>query len=281
MGYMFMRPYVDNNGVAVGGLVTNLQMDTPVSESYFGDTLVYPYYPFPSGNIVAWWNPVALPPISSSTDRFIEWESYYSNTGNTYYLTGSVSNIDYTKDYVGGGVGRPKAIYHFSNYVFTDLNNIFTTSSTVTIILAGRTSAYSPSQNRSTSWYGMTGDNDFYIGVKGNPNEYTLKRDEDASAVAWFGQPGQAPAITSLTYDSVTGDYSVYQNRFGTTTNLTKAGASSRLGSTQQLRIGGWVVSVGGLLFTSFECIVLNYKPTTTELEAYYNYTRNAFYTMY
>lgn len=263
-----MSPPVNSAGnrAVGGGLIIDLQMNTSVSESYFGHDKVFPHYPFPSESIVAWWSNI-IPPVTSSTNQFIEWESYYSRTGNTYYLTGSSNTIEYTQNYVGGSPGRSKAVYHFGDYVYTDLNNIFTTSSTATIVLIGNTSTYSPLQSRKTSWFGMTGDADYYIGVQGNPNSWTIKRDEDAGAAQWFGNPNTAPSLMSFTYEGSTGEYSAYEDdAFGVTT-ATKAGATNRLGSTQQLRIGGWDVTVSSLLFTWYDCIVLDIKPTAAQLE--------------
>jgi hypothetical protein len=278
MGYMFMAPPINPQGNRAlgGGLIINLQMNTPISESYFGQDIVYPHYPFPSESIVAWWSNIT-PPVTSSTNQFIEWESYYSRTGNTYYLTGSSSNIEYTQNFIGGTVGRSKAAYHFGSYAFTDLNNIFTSSSTATIVLVGSTGVYSPGQNRKESWFGMTGDCDYYIGIQGNPNSWTIKRDEDGSAVQWFGNPNTAPLLMSFTYEGSTGEYSAYEVDFFGVTTATKAGASNRLGSTQQLRVGGWDTVGGTQLFTWFDCIVLDIKPTTTQLESWTALARNTY----
>lgn len=280
MGFMFMVPPItpQGNRGRAGGLVVDLQTDTSVTKSYFGHEKVFPHYPFPSESIVAWWSNI-LPPVTSSFDDFISWESYYSSTGNTYYLTSSGGLMVYEID--GSTPFTSKAVRNIGNYAFTDLNNIFTTSSTATIVIIGLPGIYSPGQNMRDSWIGMTGDNNYYMGVIGNPNRYIIKRDEDVTPVVWSGNPAVGSTIMSFTYEGSTGEYSYVKNANPALT-ASIAGATNRLGSTQQFRIGGWDGVGAGQLYKWYDCIILkDYKPTINELQSWEVITNKTYWTAY
>ena len=290
MGFMFRKPEINtvSGSYRTDGLVDNVQMLNTASQIYMGNDLVYPYTPFSSSNMVAWWRGDVN--VTTSGSSFVSWDTYYSSTGNTYTITGSSPNVEYTDGYPPGGVptgGKHKAIYDFSNYVYGDMNNIFTSSSDITIVMAGRIGrgfSFSTIQN---SWFGMTGDWNAFIGESvtggGNTN-YTLKRDEDSGPSNWFGMGAPGSNVTALSYNGTTGLYSYWQD-FGTSQTPisgTRSGAAGRLGATQQLRLGIWY-QVNGYVgeIVNYDIIVLNYIPTSTELQLWGSYVANNYTRIY
>jgi hypothetical protein len=287
MGFCFYKPIIDNQAgtYRTDGLVTSASMLSNVNQMYMGDQLVYPYVPFSSSGIVAWWRGDQNVVSSSAT---LYWSSYYSNTTSSFTLTGSgVAGSDYNFTYPPATAitgSKHKAIYQAGGaYVYSDLNNIFTTSSDITIVMSGRLSRGTSTPFSFKSWFGMTGDWDSYMGssAQSTGTNYVLKRDEDVTPTVWFAQGAATPGITTLSYNGSTGDYSYYQNLgVGGIISGSRAGASGRLGSTQQLRIGGWD---GSLFrdFTAWDIIVLNYIPSTIELNTWSAFCINNYEQVY
>ncbi len=284
MGFIFNKPIINNAAgiYRTDGLITSASMLSNVSQIYMGDQLVYPYMPFSSSKMVAWFR--GDQNIVSASASPFSWTSYYSNTTSSFTLTGSgVSGSDYNYNYVptGGTTGSKHNALNLAGgyYVSADMNNIFTTSSDVTIVLAGRTTRGSSNPFVYRSWFGMTGDWDSYLGTSaqspiGNTN-YVLKRDEDITPGVWFAQGIPAANLTTLSYSSTTGTYSYYQDLgINGKVSGSRAGASGRLGPTQQLRIGGWNGSLFQL-FQVFDIIVLNYIPSNLELDMWSSFTKN------
>jgi len=247
-----------------------------------GNQLVYPYMPFSSSGIVAWWR--GDQNVVSSSSSAFSWTSYYSNTTSSFTLTGSLSGSNlYNVNYVGGGNtpftgSSHKALNEFQQFVSVDMNNIFTTSSNVTIVMSGRTARGLSNPFIYRSWFGMTGDWNSYIGTSAQSitnTNYVLKRDEDATPSVWFSQGSAASEVTALSYNGTTGDYSYYQ--FMSATNVisgSRAGASGRLGATQQFRVGGWDGTLG-TTYVGWDIIVLNYIPSSTELYTWSSFVAN------
>ena len=288
MGFVFYKPIIDNQAgtYRTDGMVS-ASMLTSVNQMYMGDQLVYPYTPFSSSGIVAWWRGDQNV-VSSSTAPF-SWTSSYSNTTSSFALTTSpsLSGSDYyNSDYQAGALTGSvhKAIYSLGTYAYADLNNIFTSSSNVTIVMAGRQSRTTSNPFIYRSWFGMTGDWNSYIGTSAQSitnTNYVLKRDEDPSPNIWFGQGIPASTVTALSYNSTTGDYSYYQ--FMGANNVvsgSRAGASGRLGATQQFRVGGWD-GTQATTYIGWDIIVLNYIPSANELYTWSSFVANNYEKVY
>ena len=126
MGFLFNKPIIDNaTGIyRTDGLITSASMLSNISQIYMGDQLVYPYMPFSSSKIVAWWR--GDQNVVSSSSSAFSWTSYYSNTTSSFTLTGSISGSDYNVNYIGGGNtpftgSSHKAFNQFQQYIFVSL----------------------------------------------------------------------------------------------------------------------------------------------------------------
>lgn len=289
MGFCFYKPIIDNQaGTYRTDGMFSASMLTNVNEMYMGDQLVYPYTPFSSSGIVAWWRGDQNV-VSSSTAPF-SWTTSYSNTTSSFTLTASVSisGSDYYNDqYPPSGTptgSKHNAIFNTGIYAYADLNNIFTSSSDVTIVMAGYPSRQSSTPLRYRSWFGMTGDWDSYIGTSAQSisnTNYVLKRDEDVTPTTWFGQGVQSGVLTALSYNGTTGDYSYYQFLSATSViSGSRAGASGRLGATQQFRLGGWDGTLSSL-YTGYDIIVLDYIPSANELYTWASFVVNNYVAIY
>jgi hypothetical protein len=289
MGFLFNKPIIDNaTGIyRTDGLITSASMLDNISEIYMGDQLVYPYMPFSSSKLVAWWR--GDQNVVSSSSSAFSWTSYYSNTTSSFTLTGSLSGSNlYNVNYVGGGNtpftgSSHKALNEFQQFVSVDMNNIFTTSSDVTIVMSGRTGRGTSIPFIYRSWFGMTGDWDSYIGTSAqsiNNTNYVLKRDEDVTPFVWFSQGLAASVVTTLSYNGTTGDYFYYQNVGTAQGSGSNAGAPGRLGPTQQLRIGFWDGTQNSQ-FVAFDIMVLDYIPSSTELDMWSSFVANNYVRTY
>jgi hypothetical protein len=289
MGFCFYKPIIDNQAgtYRTDGMVS-ASMLSNVNEMYMGDQLVYPYTPFSSSGIVAWWR--GDQNVVSSSNAPFSWTSSYSNTTSSFTLTASVSisGSDYYNDqYPPSSTitgSKHNAVYNIGIYAYADLNNIFNSSSNVTIVMAGRQAGTLSTPLVYRSWFGMTGDWNSYIGTSvqsiSNTN-YVLKRDEDVTPSVWFPQSSIAGALTALSYNGTTGDYSYYQ--FLNATNVisgSRAGASGRLGATQQFRIGGWD-GTQSTTYTGWDIIVLDYIPSANELYTWGSFVANNYERIY
>jgi hypothetical protein len=284
MGFLFNKPIINNaTGIyRTDGLIVSASMLSNISQIYMGNELVYPYTPFSSSGIVAWWRGDQNV-VSSSTAPF-SWTSSYSNTTSSFTLTGSISGSNlYNVNYVGGGNlpftgSTHKALNEFQQFVSVDMNNIFTTSSNVTIVMSGRTARGFSNPLIYRSWFGMTGDWNSYIGTSAQSftnTNYVLKRDEDATPSTWFSQGTAASVVMSLSYNGTTGDYSYYINDgAGGIGSGSRAGATGRLGATQQLRIGFWDGTQNSE-FVAFDIMVLDYIPSSNELDMWSSFVTN------
>ena len=296
MGFMFRKPEINTvpGSYRTDGLVDDVQMLTTASKIYMGQDLVYPYTPFSQSGMVAWWRGDINVTTTSSfgiPSQFVSWDTYYSSTTGSFTLTGSSSNVEYTQNYVGGSPvtgSAHRAVYEYGNYIYADMNNVFDSSSDITIITSGRIGRGLSATFKWQTWFGMEGDWTSHIGIDangiGNTN-YILKRDEDSTpGSTWFPQGVQASNVTAISYNGTTGDYSYWQD-FGTATSPisgTTSGASGRLGSTQQLRLGYWDGTTPPLGATvTFDIIVLDYIPSSTELQLWGSYAANNYLRVY
>lgn len=286
MGFCFYKPIIDNQaGTYRTDGMFSASMLTNVNEMYMGDQLVYPYTPFSSSGIVAWWRGDQNV-VSSSASTF-SWTTSYSNTTSSFTLTGSYSGSEYNEDYppstsITGS--KHKAIYSSTGLATVNLNNIFTSSSNITIVMAGRQNRAISNPYVYRSWFGMTGDWDSYIGTSAQSitnTNYVLKRDEDISPVIWFGQGAPESTVTALSYNGTTGDYSYYQfNNTASIVSGSKAGATGRLGSTQQLRVGLWDGTLS-TTYIAYDIIVLDYIPSANELYTWSSFVVNNYSAIY
>ena len=269
MGFTFYKPIIDNETAVyrTDGLIEDIQMQVTASEVYMGDEKVYPYVPFSSSGKIAWWR--SDENVTTSGDNFVEWDTYDSNQGTPPQLTGSSAFQQlYNDEWAPGGLpegGAHKAVFG-TNYIYSDLDNIFTSTDDVTLVVAGGLFRPTSLTFKEQTWFGLTGSLDMIFGFSVddiNDTNFTLNGSQ------WFGWGVATPVLTAISYNGTTGTFSYFQDLDNNTIITgSLAGTPGLLGSTQELRIGGWDGTINNLSNT-FDVHVLDYIPSYSELKTY------------